>query len=91
MAPSRTRTARSRGDVSSRNSLNLVGTSSRLRQAYVAAKFFGLLDLTARARHRLGVVGSSSLPISVSQRFERLASRGYLFGRYYEETLCGEW
>jgi hypothetical protein len=27
----------------------------------------------------------------VSQRFERLASRGYLFGRYYEETLFGEW
>jgi hypothetical protein len=37
-----------------------VGTSSRLRKAYVAAKFFRWLDLTARARHSVATAASSS-------------------------------
>jgi hypothetical protein len=37
-----------------------VGMSSRLRKAYVAAKFFRVLDFTTRARHSVVTAACSS-------------------------------
>src|ERR1700739_1091034 len=38
-----------------------VGTSSRLRKAYVAAKLLGVSDLIARARHSVATAACSSV------------------------------
>jgi hypothetical protein len=101
MARSRTRMARSRGDVSSRRKQS-VGTSSRLRQAYVAASsahpLHTVISHTVREKADEQELVPTDLGfllellfLSVSAQFERLASSGYLSGWYYEETFSRGW
>jgi hypothetical protein len=66
-----------------------VGMSSRLRKAYVAAKFFRVLDLTTRARHSVVTAASSSgalMAFSAARLFDRADDLGR-FGGFTELFL----